>query len=318
MSVVVAIVSDTTDPPNVSHLERCLGSLRRQVHGSSVEVIVPWHRSVEGISEIRERYPEVCFLEVTDLKTYLIGSREHHDELRARGLAAARGNIIALIEDHGIPAPDWIGKMIESHRMPYAAIGGAVENGEQSALSYAVCFCDFLRYQKPFSPGESRFVSDVNVSYKRDALESIRPVWQEIFHETAVSAALRARGERMALDPSIVFYQQRKNLRFGSALRERFVWGRSYAGTRARLAGPAHRIFWTAFSPALPLLIMTRMTFMAWRKKRTFATFLRAWPLTAAMVFSWSCGELIGYATGRANARGSQAAEALARGLRAV
>ena len=43
------------------------------------------------------------FLAVNDLRTYAGGggSREHHDELRARGLAVARGAVVALIEDHG-------------------------------------------------------------------------------------------------------------------------------------------------------------------------------------------------------------------------
>jgi hypothetical protein len=62
--------------------------------------------------------------------------------------------------------------------------------------------------------------------------------------------------------------------------------------------------------------MMARMTVMAWKKRRTMGPFLKALPLTCALAVSWSCGEWMGYVTGRANSAGSQAAEALARGSR--
>ena len=98
-------------------------------------------------------------------------------------------------------------------------------------------------------------------------------------------------------------------------MKERFVWGRSYAATRAGLAGNSKRIFWAVFSPALPVLMLGRMTLMAWRKRRTMGAFIRAFPFTAALIVSWSWGEFMGYSTGRANVLGAQAAEAIARGV---
>jgi hypothetical protein len=56
------------------------------------------------------------------------------------------------------------------------------------------------------------------------------------------------------------------------------------------------------------------MTLMAWKKRRTMAAFLKAVPLTVVLTLSWSWGEFVGYVTGRANAAGPQAAEAIARG----
>lgn len=320
LSVVVAIVSDTTGAPDVSHLEPCLTALAQQSGASTMEVIVPYHPAVEGIQKMRLKYPAVRFLEVPNLRTYLGqgGSREHHDELRARGLAAARGAIVALIEDHGIAAPDWSTRVLEAHRTGFAAIGGAIENGIDKPLNWAVYFCDFLRYQNPVPEGESYLASDANVTYKRPALEAIRPVWKEIFHESSVNDALRVRGERIALSPRIVLYQHRLGLRVSGALKERFVWGRSYAATRARLVDTPKRMFWAIFSPALPALMMARMTLMALRKRRTFIAYLRALPLTFALIVSWSFGELTGYLTGRANAAGTPAAEAIARGSHAA
>ncbi len=238
LSVVVAIVSDTTDRPDVTHLDPCLEALTKQAAQRPMEIIVPYHPSVDGIDRMRLKYPDVRFVEAAKLTTYTGqgGSREHHDELRARGLAAARGKIVALIEDHGIVAPDWSARVLEAHAHSFAAIGGAIENGIDQPLNWAVYFCDFLRYQNPLPEGASAMASDANVSYKRAALESIQPVWKQIFHESAVNQALWARGEKIALAPRMVLEQHRLGLRMGAAMKERYVWGRSYAATRARLA----------------------------------------------------------------------------------
>lgn len=320
LSVVVAIVSDTTGHSDASHLDPCLESLNRQSGAVPMEIIVPYHPSVDGIGGMREKYPQVRFVEEAHLATYTGkgGNREHHDELRARGLARATGRIVALIEDHGVVAPDWSTRIVEAHNRSFAAVGGAIENGIDRPLNWAVYFCDFLRYQNPVMEGESSIASDANVTYKRAALQAIHPVWKEIFHESAVNGALRVRGEKVALAPGIVLHQNRIGLRFGPAMKERFVWGRSYAATRAGLTSLGKRAFWAAFSPALPVLMIGRMTIMALRKRRTFGAYLKALPLATALIVSWSCGELTGYLTGRANAAGTPAAEAIARGTHAA
>ena len=319
LSVVVAIVSDTTERPDTSHLEPCLAALAQQAGAPPTEIIVPYHASVDGIARLRHQYPTVHFLEVADLRTFTGrgGSREHHDELRARGLALARGSIVALIEDVGIPATDWSARVMEAHQRAFAGVGGAIENGVDRPLNWAVYFCDFLRYQNPLPEGESAIASDANVSYKRAALESIRPIWQEFFHESSVNAALHSRGEKLALAPNVVLYQHRQGLRLRAAMRERVVWGRSYAATRAGLARTPRRVLWAALSPLLPGLILARMTLMAWKKRRTRAAFLKALPLTVALTLSWTWGEFVGYVTGRANTAGAQAAEAIGRSSRA-
>jgi hypothetical protein len=308
LSVVVVIVSDTTDArADTSHLAGCLDALGRQVDAPPLEVIVPHHPRVDGIDAARARFPGVTFLPVEDLRTYTGegGSREHHDELRARGLVAARGEVVALLEDHARPEQHWCARMVEAHRRrPAAAVGGAIENGVDRALNWAVYFCDFGRYQNPVPDGASSFASDANVSYKRAALEAIRPVWREVFHETAVNSALTGRGDVLALSPEIVVYQHRSELQLGAALRERFIWGRSYAATRARLAGGARRVAYAALSPLLPAVLLTRMAANTVRKGRLRGRFLRALPLTAVLTASWSLGELMGYLTARASGWG--------------
>jgi hypothetical protein len=310
LSVVVAIVSDTVGSGReAAHLARSLRALGDQRDAPSMEVIVPHHPRVAGIEQLRRRFPEVVFLPVDDLQTFTGegGNREHHDEIRARGVAAARGEIVGLLEDHARADPDWCTQLVEAHRGDYAAVGGAIENGIDRPLNWAVYFCDFGRYQNPVPEGESPRVSDANVSYKRSALESIRPVWRDSFRETEVNSALLSRGERLALSPKVIVYQHRGDLRPAAALKERYIWGRSYALARGRAVGGGKRKLYAALAPALPAVLLLRMTTSVMRKRRCRGAFLRALPLTVILTMSWSCGELVGYVTSSHRDRGGPA-----------
>jgi hypothetical protein len=299
ISVIVAIVSDTTEPrADVRHLSGCLEALARQADAPPMEVIVPHHRNVEGIDELERRFPQVVFLPLTGTDVSSKGgSREHHDVLRARGIAVARGDLIALLEDHARPDERWCASIVAAHRSAYAAIGGAIENGIDRPLNWAVYYCDFGKYQNPVPSGESGFASDANTSYKRTALESVRALWEQSFREVVVNGALISRGEKIALRSEIVVYQHRDRLQLGTALRERYIWGRSYAVTRCQLLRNSNRLFYAALSPVLPVIMMLRLAQTAWQRRRRFGRFVGALHFIAILLASWSFGEAMGYLT---------------------
>jgi hypothetical protein len=297
LSVVIVVVGDTiTGRCSTSELAGMLDALARQDEPPATEIIVPYHAGIDGIDALARQYPEVTFLPAADLRSRRRGSREHHDELRARGALAARGRIVAFLEDHVRPGPGWCAAILEAHKRPFAVIGGAIQNGVNRPLNWAAYFCDLGRYQNPVPEGASAFASTVNNSYKRSVLERIRPVWKERFNETTVNAAVVALGEKLALCGRIVVYQHRLDLRAGVAAREFFIWGRSYARTRCRLMSRATRLFYFAFSPALPGIMLWRMLRNVIQKRTCVGTFLKVLPVTAVMASMWSCGEMAGYA----------------------
>lgn len=300
LSIVIVIVSDTTHGrADVSHLNRTLASLERQADAPPMEVIVPHYPGVEGLDGCRRRFPHVRFVAINDLRRYSGGgrSREHHDELRARGLALARSEIVAMLEDHGVPDPKWSAVVVAAHRQNFAAIGGPIDNEVDRPLNWAVYFCDFGRYQSPMPEGETEFASDANVSYKRAALESIRPVWQDVFREPEVNGALQTLGHKLGIAPAMLVWQHR-DLELSDAVAERFVWGRSYGAIRGGSSGFSERILLAAASPLLPALMLQRMFAGALRKRRCLGAFLKALPLTAVLSASWACGEMAGYLAG--------------------
>jgi len=266
-----------------------------------MEIIVPVPPGLEGLESLKAEFPNVVspIAENAEVRKGEKGTREHHDVLRARGLSVARGGIVALIEDHGCPDRNWSRKIVEKHNSEFAAVGGAIENGVNRLLNWAVYFCDFYRYQNPVSEGESEFLSDANVSYKRAALESIRTLVEKKFHEPSVNQALKSQGDILAISPEIVLVQHRHNLALRKALKERYIWGRSYAAARSKSQTSGRRMVYTLLSPLLPGLVVPRMGLSVLKKRRLIGCFLKSLPLTVALVSCWSLGESVGYATGR-------------------
>jgi hypothetical protein len=296
LSIVVAIVSDA------DHLRRCLIALKDQKDPPSLEIIVPHDGRDQQIPALAADFLNVKFLHITDLRSRIDPdgfSREHHDELRARGLMAAEGRILALLEDHGRANPEWARRLVELHQQSYAAVGGSMENDVNRALNWAIYFSDFGRYQNPLPAGPSHFLTDANVSYKRETLEGISEVWNHSFHETTIHDKLLQDGKTLWLAPELVVYQHRENLRLSKALKERYVWGRSFAGTRSQHASTSQRMLFLAFSPILPIILMTRKIRAILQKKRLLPEFMKAFPLLTLLTMFWSFGEFAGYCTGK-------------------
>ncbi len=298
VSVVIAIVSDTTGPADTRHLVSCLQAFADQLEDPPVELIVPHLVDVEGIEAVKKRFPHVLFLPVTDLNQATMGSREHHDVLRARGLSAARGQFLVLVEDHAKPCENFCASVVAAHRENGAVIGGAIENAVDRPLNWAVYFCDFGKYQNPVPTGDSPFASDANVSYKRSALHSVRQTWEDSFREVVVNEALRSRGEHLVLDSDIIMYQNRGALTLLAAIQERFIWGRSYASTRNETMSTSSRMIYALGAALLPLVLTARIASTAWKRRRLFGPFLRSFHLVAILQMSWSLGEGLGYLTG--------------------
>jgi hypothetical protein len=284
-------------------LERCLRALDAQADPPEMEVIVPFDSTVADAPAIASRHPAARFLDLGVLETSrpaagFAGQHELYDRRRAAGLAAASGSIVAILEDRGAPRADWARTAVALHELPHGVIGGAVENGNQRLLARSVYSCDFARYQLPFEAGPAAWVTDVNVTYKRAALEATRELWRERFHEPTVHGALLARGETLWLSPVLVVEQRREGLGFRRLLAERFAWGRLFAATRVAGSSRRRRAALALLSPLLPALLFGRQSLLHARKRVSFWRFLRAAPCVLALLIAWSLGEATGYATG--------------------
>jgi len=307
LSVVVTVTSGG------HHVEDCLKVLLAQLDAADaprVEILVPVDASVSGLAGWAERFPSVRFPEVPGETPSADDPGSAHlayDRRRATGLAAARAPILALTEDHARPAPDWCRSILAAHRrLPHAALGGAIDNASHETLTWAVYFSDFGRYQSPLPEGPAAYVSDVNVSYKRAPLLEVATSWRGTYHETAVHAALKARGGTLWRVPEITVQQARGKLSLGPVLRERFAWGRLYAGKRAHEEPPGKRWLVALGAPLLPPLLLARQLRHTVARGRNLRPFLRALPALTLLLCWWSAGEAVGLWTGRPSRRERQ------------
>lgn len=297
LSIVVALISGRTED-----LERCLVALRAQTGISPAEVLVPYDEPCRDVLRLADRFPEVTFVALEGIDTSQAragASREHHDMLRTLGLRRARGRFIILTEDHAHADPGWAASLTSLlQRKPAAAcVGGAVEWGGHTMLSHAVYLCDFGRYQNPIPESQAQFVSDSNVCYRREWLESIASDWARGYQENVVHAAFARQGAELWLTPSAVVWQSRTGLTWADALRERRVWGQSYAGSRVGYQR-RQRFVLMALSPLLPLVLTWRLVAAAARKRRNLSRTLLSIPALLVLNAAWALGEFKGYLTG--------------------
>jgi len=271
-------------------LRGCLDSLKGQAETPDTELIVA--ANFDG--EIRT----ACEREFANLKFLALSSETTVPRLRSAGIAAARGEIVALAEDHCSFDRNWCATLKKAHELPYSVIGGSVENSaRQRALDWAVYFSDYGRYMLPNQPGEAPFLSGNNVSYKRAALEEVQEQYHDGFFETSVHAELLRRGYRLYLAPAAIVYHN-KTYAFGDAFAKCYHLARAFAGRRMFRAGTLKRLTYGAGSLLLPLLLPARIVVRTLRKKRRAKELCLALPFLVVLMAGWAFGEFCGYLLG--------------------
>ena len=183
-------------------------------------------------------------------------------QLRYTAYRAARGEIVAVTEDHCYVDENWIERILDAHRRypDAAAIGGAVLNGtDQKLVDWAAFVLTQGPFMLPLANGESpRISGPANVSYKRRVLERLQGDDEYgVIDFLELPAVLE--GQALVNDDSIrVLHHQSQGL-WGTS-RAEFDNGRTIAGYRRRqmVRGDWIRI---AGASVLPLYRSVR----AWR-----------------------------------------------------
>jgi hypothetical protein len=151
--------------------------------------------------------------------------------LRRQGLAEATGEVVAIGEDHAVPAPDWCEAVIRAHaELPEAAaVVGCLVNGTDATVTGRA---NFLAFAAPWQPPMATLPSGrpppcSTLSLKRDMLRGIEaeaPGW----FEAGLLPALFEEG-RMVADDRIVVDHYQDNGSFWS-IRNAFHSARSSYG----------------------------------------------------------------------------------------
>jgi hypothetical protein len=298
LSVIVTVVGGRR------FLRRCLSRLTPQIEGKPIEVIIPYDFTANSICRLKKAFPQVSFLGIGVIKTSArpgtqAAAHEIYDCRTAKGLNIARGRVVAILQDYGVPDPDWCGRVLEAHQLPYGVIGGAVEHEGKGVLNWAAYFLDFGSYQLPLCEGPSENLTDANISYKHAVLELVRGLWAERYKEAAVNSALAKKGIVLWLRPQIVVRQNCGKQSFSQVAIQRFCWGRLFGCIRAQESPFMFRLFYIVISPVIPFILIARIAWKVFAGKRNRFRFIQSFPQVVAMILCRSAGEFVGYMTAR-------------------
>lgn len=283
LSVIVPSVNGWGD------LEGAVAALLAQEGGVTVEVIVPERLGARVRGPLLERFPDVRVLECD--------ARATIPELRMAGFAAARADVVGVIEDHVLVPPDWAQRMLEAHHAGAQVVGGSVANAANRRLvDWAAFLCEYSHCLTP-PTGPSSWVTGNNVTYRRELLERFAPVIREGGWENRLHDAMRDGGVTLLSLPDIRV-GHKKHYTIGEYLGQRYLYARSFAGTRVTGRGSARRLGYAAAALALPPLLFTRIVSRVLGAGVHRRQLLASLPLLMLFVSAWAAGEVVGYTAG--------------------
>jgi hypothetical protein len=292
MALPLSVVVATNSP--WPHARMCLDALTGQARAVGAEIIL-----ADGCGRALPEGGDGAYPELTWLKA----PGESAFRLRWLGMARARGEIVAVTEDHCRVRPGWCERIVEAHRddPSAAAIGGAVENGTaQHLVDWASFFIANGPFMGPIENGEAERISlQANSSYKRRALPREEPANLGVM-EMLHNQALRKQGAKLVADDRIVVdHLQCLDLRTFCALH--FHNGRSIAGFRLQRMGRAERVLRLGSCLLLPPVMLWRTLTSVLPKRRFRDRVLLGLPAIAWLLCCHAAGELAGYLAGSGN-----------------
>ena len=263
----------------------------RQTGNVCGEVLVCARSGSDATRLVATRYPRVCLIEANRASSVAV--------LRAIGVQAARGELIAITEDHCIAPPDWYMAICAAHgRYSSPAIGGVVDNGATKRLvDWAVFMCEYSNFMSPAPQGVVHDLPGPNVSYKRNMLLTLDPIVNGEFWETVVHMKIEREGNQLWSDSSIRMLHK-KHFTFAGFVAERYHYSRSYAGRRKAGMSQAQCLRAMVLTPLLPPVLLYRIGKRVLTRQIYNPIFIRALPFLVLFTVVWALGEAVGYVAG--------------------
>jgi len=258
-------------------LAACLESLR----GQDVEVIVvaSGGDDVEFPGVTVLRYPERLF----------------PGEARNRGIEAARGDLIALLDADCEVAPDWAERLRAWHRGSPFLLATALAPPDSGLLAWAAWFCRCARWAPQTPAGPRRDLPSATMSFPRSLFAECGPflggTWSS---DTAFCWEARRHGYPLWFEPTVVV-RHHDSPTFKGFLARQYRRGLAFARVRRARAPEAHLRLLGYLPAPLALVLFARLTSAVLRHRIHPGRFARVWPLVLAGHLAWAWGEAEAY-----------------------
>ena len=277
-------------------LRRTLAHLRAQTIADRIELIVV-APSQEAMRELQPR--DTAGLHSVCVR--VIGEITNVDKAGARGIVEASAPVIAFIEDHAFPAPNWAATLVDTHREPWGVVGTAIVNGNpRTGWSWANHLVTYAPWPTHGQRGEASSVSRHNSSFKREALRALGGSLLPAFgRDGALLKDLQRASYRIYLDTrtSVAHVNPSRAL---TTLALRFNAGRLFAGKRAKAGkwGWVKRAVYAVASPLYPLIRFRQIWGQALGHPSHRSLLPRVLPALSGALIADAVGQAVGYLTG--------------------
>jgi glycosyltransferase involved in cell wall biosynthesis len=290
VTISVVIASKVGSP----FLDNALASIKDEAEALDAEVIVV-AADAQHASAVAQTFPWVQVVHSPETPQV--------PALRRRGVEEAKGNLVAIIEEHCYAAPSWLQHAIAAHaRGEYGAVGGPVADDNYSRLAdWVVYFCEYNSDMPPTQSGETQQLNDANIVYRRQFLLDHLHLLDDGYWPMSLHPVALAAGTKFLAVPEMVVHH-RGPFDFGYYLHQRYLFSRAYAGVRAQTQPTSRRVAYLLGAPLVPFMLLGRMSLRVWRKGHRVGQFVRALPLTIPALFVLVAGEWVGCLLGPGNA----------------
>jgi len=287
VSIIIASFS------SISHLTKCLKSL--QPIANNTEVIVSTIFSDTEVKELQE--PKVRFI-YNDEERYLDSIALQETlvfRLRTKGIKEAKGEVIALIEDHCEATHNWTKTMQEALKNKNCIAGGPVMNNATGGLySWALYWSEYAAMMPPLPINGLSYLSAVNSAYHKDALNGCKSVWKNGFYDNEVHDSLIEHGATYlpVKEASVVTDLP---FTFKRALVHLYTGGKRYGNYRGGSNWSIKRILRLFATFLVPSVLLFRVYKLV-RKRQPNLTFtlIKSSPILYLLLCSWGLGEFTG------------------------
>lgn len=288
-------------PTCFAQVRRTVHALRSQSAAGASELVLVAPRT----EDLDDRRPDELdgFAAVRCVGVGPIGNVDHAS---ADGVHAATAPVVAIIEDHAFPEPEWAQAIIAAHQAPVAAVQSVMRNANpHSSLSWVNLLLAYGQWVDPGRAGAVDSVALHNTTAKRDLLvRHGAALAGKLGRDGTLFDELRAEGHTFSLEARARVAHVNPS-RLSSTTDLRVSAGRLYGHRRAAEESwsKAKRLLYVALGPLIPAIRLLRVG----REHLVEGPYahLRA-RLLPALVYALCCdavGQVLGYAAGPGRTR---------------
>jgi glycosyltransferase involved in cell wall biosynthesis len=276
-------------------LFRCLTSLAAQSSAAKSEIIVVDRTGPDTRQRILREYPGVQVLASPER------TRATVPMLRRIGAEHARGDIVAVLEEHCTAPPHWIATIQRAFEPGDAALGGPILDDRFTRVrDWVVYFSEYHNYLPPWPDGDREALNGANIAYSRAKLLQHRAVLDEGYWEVVLHPLLRHDGRFRAVDAMGVHHTGPFDYLY--YLHQRYLLSRVWGGTQKDRVPAATRWMHLLAGPVFPVFLGARVTRRVMASRALGRPYAAAFPLLVPVWIAYAWGEWLGYLRGPGNA----------------